>query len=120
MRSRLLGRRKVGIGRYRRGLIARDAEITASGYGDDSNEGKGLANRLDGLHAVYLRHDDVGDDEIRRSVTQLFQCVRRILGGNRLISGEIEHAFDRISYVALIIDDQYSLHSASRIGGDRI
>src|SRR6202030_3696074 len=95
MPSRLLGRFKVGIGRYRRGLIARNAEVAAAGYGDDADERKGPANRLDGLHSVYLRHDDVGNDEIRRSAPELLQFLRRILGGEHHISGEIKHAFDR-------------------------
>src|SRR5260221_12202954 len=40
MRSRLPGRCKVGIGRYRGGLIARDAEVATPGYGDDADPGK--------------------------------------------------------------------------------
>src|SRR3981189_2662166 len=45
------------VGAYRGGLIARDAEGATRGYGEDADQGKGLANRLDGLHAVYFRHD---------------------------------------------------------------
>src|SRR5260370_11348353 len=37
MRSRLLGRGKVVVGRDRRGLIARDAEVAAPGYRHDAD-----------------------------------------------------------------------------------
>src|ERR1700734_269788 len=98
---------KIGGGRYRRWMVFRDAEITAAGNCNDAHRWEGLANRFDRFHTVDLRHDDIGDDEIRRVACEFGKRVHCALNGTDRISRAIQHVFDGIAHVGLIVDDHF-------------
>src|SRR5215470_19390098 len=113
MRARRLGGGEISGRGDRVRFVFVGAEIAAARYRDDADVRKLVRNRLDRLHAVHLRHDDVGDDDVRLLRFQRLQAFRTAGGEPHGIAGALEHALERNPHGFFVVDDQYAFHHST-------
>src|SRR6202049_5308791 len=86
------------------------ATAPAAGDGDDLRVGPGLAHLGNGLDAFLLRHDDVGDDQVRLLAAEHRPDEYTVVGGQDVVAGVPKDVLDRHPYSSIVVDDQYIRH----------
>jgi hypothetical protein len=60
--------------------------------------------------AVHHRHHPVGDDEIRPTLPDAFQCLRTVRGATHVIAFAGQNQMPRRKKIGLIVDEQNGIH----------
>src|SRR6185437_8080421 len=84
------------------------AALEIAGHRQDLGRGFELADLHHRLDAVLLRHDDLGDDQIRPRVSPKPHPFDAVDGGKHMVAGALQRALDNAANAAVVVDDQYT------------
>src|SRR6185437_6156257 len=101
-----------GIGAERRCRVEVERLLrgAASGNCDYLDVRAAAADIADGLYTFLVRHDDVGDHQVRSVLVDAAQARNAILRLDHRMAGTGENAADGLSHPGCIIDDEDERH----------
>src|SRR5882762_6025142 len=112
--------------RLHRAGLARDLEQVViperlvAGHGDDLHLGKLPAQVADGLDALLLGHEDVGDDHVGRPRALQLQSLNAVGGAFGFDAVVPKPPQREVPEVVVVVDDENARHVGGKEGGMRI
>ena len=90
--------------------LHRDLATPVGSHQDHGQRGISLADRLDQLEPVDLRHHQIRDDDVRLSLLDGAQRLGAVDPGAGLEARGLQDALDHQGLIGAVVDDQYVLH----------
>src|SRR6185369_2287818 len=104
IRARLRSRGEVSLCGNRSGFIAKAWEVTAPADGENSGSWKMCSDFLDDLNAITLRHNDIYNNYIDRTLEKIANSDGTVV---RCCDGEsyaTQHLLNGVAYIRFVVD----------------
>jgi len=86
-------------------------QVRIARHGDDPHLRIAPAERLDGLEAVALGHEQVGQQHVGGPLARQPQRFLAVAREGDVISGLLQHDSHRVAHVRVVVDDENKLRN---------